>query len=94
MPVPNGRYLISVCCGDISYEQGPHHVWLEGIQVIDQKKNKAGEFVEVLDIPIEVKDGELTMVVGGNPGQKKSIDGSTDTILNYLNIKRVESRKK
>jgi len=94
MPVPNGRYLISVCCGDITYEQGPHHVAVEGVQIINERKNKAGEFVEFKDIPIEVKDGELTMIVGGNPGQRKSSDGSTDTILNYLIIKRIEPRKK
>jgi len=89
MPIPNGRYLISVCCGDISYEQGPHHVWVEGIQIIDQKINKAGQLVEVLNVPVEVKDGELNMTVGGNPGPKKSADGSTDTCINYLLIKRV-----
>jgi hypothetical protein len=94
MPVPNGRYLVSVCCGDITYEQGPHHVAVEGIQIINEKKNKTGEFVEVKDVLIEVKDGELTMIVGGNPGQRKSSDGSTDTILNYLVIKRVDPRKK
>jgi hypothetical protein len=89
MPIPNGRYLISVCCGDVSYEQGPHHVWVEGVQIIDQKINKAGLLVEVLNVPVEVKDGELNMVVGGNPGPKKSADGSTDTCINYLLIKRV-----
>jgi hypothetical protein len=89
MPLPNGRYLISVCCGDVSYEQGPHHINVEGIQLIDQKINKAGQLIEVLNVPVEVKDGELNMIVGGNPGPKKSADGSTDTCINYLLIKRV-----
>jgi hypothetical protein len=89
MPIQNGRYLISVCCGDIAYEQGPHHVNVEGVQIIDQKINKAGKLVEVINVPVDVKDGELTMVVGGNPGNRKSGDGSTDTCINYLQIKRV-----
>ena len=89
MPIQNGRYLISVCCGDVSYEQGPHHVKVEGFQIIDQKINKAGQSIEVLNALVEVKDGELTMVVGGNPGTRKSGDGSTDTCINYLLIKRV-----
>jgi hypothetical protein len=89
MPIPNGKYLISVCCGDLTYEQGPHHVWVEGVQIIDQKKNRVGESVEVKDVLVEVKDGKLTMKVGGNPGSRVSADGSTDTCINYLLIKRV-----
>jgi hypothetical protein len=90
MPVPNGRYLISVCCGDLTYEQGPHHVWVEGVQVIDQKKNRVGESIEVKDVPVDVRDGELTMKVGGNPpGSKVSSDGSSDSCINYLLIKRI-----
>ena len=94
MPVPNGRYLVSVCCGDVSFEQGPHHVAVEGYQLIDQKMNRAGQFVEVNDVLVEVRDGELTMIVGGNPGLRKSSDGSTDTIINYLIIKRIDTPRK
>jgi hypothetical protein len=37
-----------------------------------------------------VRDGELTMKVGGNPaGSKVSSDGSSDSCINYLHIKRV-----
>jgi FecR-like protein len=89
MPVPNGRYLVSVCCGDMVWEQGPHHVWVEGYQIIDGKRNKVGEFIEVKDFPVDVKDGELTMKVGGYQGKIMSSDGSSDTLINYLNIKRV-----
>lgn len=88
LPIPNGKYLVSVCCGDASFEQGPHHVWIEGVQVIDQELNRPGKFIEK-DALIEVKDGELTMKIGGNPGPKVSGDKSTDTLINYLTIKRV-----
>jgi hypothetical protein len=93
MPVPNGRYLVTVCCGDATWEQGPHHVAIENVQVIDQKKNKPGQFIEEQRL-IDVRDGELTMVVGSTTALRKSSDGSTDTILNYLIIKRIDPRKK
>jgi FecR-like protein len=93
MPVANGRYLITVCCGDATWEQGPHHVWVEGLQLIDCEKNKKGFFVEKSNI-IEVRDGELTMRVGGYERSMVSEDGSSDTLLNYLIIRRVDPRRK
>lgn len=89
MPVPNGRYRVTVCCGDITFEQGPHHVAVEGLQVIHATKNRAGQFIERQAV-VEVKDGELTMKVGGYAGAKVSVDGSSDTILNYLIIERLK----
>jgi hypothetical protein len=89
MPIPNGRYLISVCCGDPINGQGPHHVWVEGAQIVDGRLNRIGESIEVKDVLVEVRDGELTMKVGGYTGTKVSSDGSTDTMINYLLIKRV-----
>ena len=89
MPLPNGRYWIKVSCGDVTYEQGPHHVWVEGKQVINEKKNKAGRWVEGEDV-VDVKDGELTMKVGGNPGPRKSGDGSTETLINFLIVRKLK----
>ncbi len=91
MPLPNGRYYVAVCCGDYSFEQGPHHVAIEGVQIVNEVKNKTGPngFVE-REAVVEVKDGELTMVVGGNPSGKKSSDGSTDTLINYLIIRKLK----
>jgi hypothetical protein len=89
MPIPNGRYLVSVCCGDLTVDQGPHHVWVEGYQLINERRNKVGESIEVKDFQIDVRDGELTMVVGGFQSKKVSSDLSSDTIINYLLIKRV-----
>jgi hypothetical protein len=93
MPVPNGQYQISICCGDATWEQGPHHVSIEGFQIINEVKNRKGEFVERTGL-FDVKDGELTMIVGGNKTARKSSDGSTDTLINYLILKRVDPRKK
>lgn len=89
MPVPNGRYLVTVCCGDAGFEQGPHHVAIEGFQIIDAKLNKAGDFLVEKAI-VDVRDGELTMKVGGYAGSRVSGDGSVDTILNYLIIQRLK----
>lgn len=92
--LPNGMYLVTVCVGDATFEQGPHHVAVEGIQLIDRVKTRQPRFFhEVKDVPVDVKDGELTMVVGGYPGDRKSIDDSKDTILNYVIIKRAPARK-
>jgi hypothetical protein len=85
-PLPNGRYLVSVCCGDADRPQGPHHVAVEGVQAVDALVTKAGEFVGVLDLPVEVRDGELTLVVGGSG--KALPEGDSDTALNYVVVKR------
>ena len=92
--LPNGWYLVSVCVGDPTFEQGPHHVAVEGKQLIDQKMTRppSKPFLVVEDL-VEVKDGELAMKVGGYPGTAKSVDNSKDTILNYLVIKRVPAKK-
>jgi ferric-dicitrate binding protein FerR (iron transport regulator) len=92
MPVPNGRYLVTVCVGSADYEHGPHHVAVEGRQVINKVLTKAGQFFEAKDAPIEVKDGELTLVVGGFGTGAVSSDGSSDTILNYLVLKKVNGK--
>ena len=89
MPIPNGRYLVSVCVGDVTFEQGPHHVAVEGLQIINERKNRVGESIEVKDVTIEVKDGQLTMVAGGNTSSRVASDGSTETCINFLLIKRV-----
>jgi hypothetical protein len=88
MPVPNGKYEVKVCCGDIGFDQGPHHVVVEDVPVINMTPNKPGKFIENVAI-VEVKDGWLTMKVGGFPGNKVSSDKSSDTIINYLSIKRI-----
>lgn len=84
MPIPNGRYLITVTCGDSTWPQGPHHVSVKGRQVLDGVITQKG-FVEKKDVPVEVTDGELTMVVGGGG---KDFDGTSDTVLVSLVIRK------
>jgi len=92
MPLPNGRYLVTACVGSADYEHGPHHVAIEGRQLINKVLTKAGQFFEVKDVPVDVKDGELTMVVGGYGTGAVSSDGSSDTILNYLILKKANGK--
>ena len=86
--LPNGKYLISLCVGDALVPQGPNYVKLEGLVAINNVMTDAGRFHEVKDFPVEVKDGELTMDVGGSGATERPRDGSSDTTLNYIIIKR------
>jgi hypothetical protein len=93
--LPNGRYLVKVCVGDPTWEQGPHHVAIQGQQVINMAMtNPPKSFLDPACV-VDVKDGTLVMKVGGYPGPAKSpADGSKDTILNYLVIRRVPAPEK
>ena len=91
--LPNGRYWVEVCVGDYTFEQGPHHVAVEGRQVVDQKVSRVpSKPFWVLEDVVEVADGELNLKVGGYKAPKKSVDTSKDTLLNYLKIKRVSAK--
>jgi len=85
--VPKGRYRFTVCVGDVE-PKGPHHVKVQGRQVIDTEMTKAGIFLERKDVPVRVTDGELTMVVGGHGSDKTDPDGDSFTTLNYIIVKR------
>ena len=74
----NGTYLISLASGDPSYPQGPHHVQVEGITVINNVHTPTNNFVTVTDRPITVADGQLTI--------RLTRTSSTKTILNYVRI--------
>jgi hypothetical protein len=92
--LPNGLYLVTVCVGDPLYEQGPHRVQVEDKVLVNNvitRETVNGGFYEGQAL-VEVVDGELTMKVGGCRG--KSSDGSSDTILNYIAIKRMPVRGK
>ncbi len=86
MPVPNGKYLVSVVVGDPGWPQGPHHVWVEGAQVLDAVVTRAGEYVE-RSARVDVRDLELTLRVGGSG---KDFDSTSDTMLCYLIVRKVE----
>lgn len=90
MRLAPGQYLVTVCAGDTESPQGPLHVNLQGQQVIDHVFTKAGEFAQIQDIPVEVgDDGFLRLVVGGHQGKERMPDGSSDTTINFLIVKRV-----
>jgi hypothetical protein len=84
--LPNGRYLVTVCAGDPEGLQGPHHVAVEGQPVIAAAVPKAGDFAVREDVPVTVRDGRLTVVVGGHRVETRDRPG--ETALNYLVIKK------
>ncbi|MBA3845553.1 MAG: FecR domain-containing protein [Planctomycetes bacterium] len=84
MDVPDGRYAVTVRCGD-SKEQGPHHVRIEGVQVVDRVITRADEAIERNAI-VDVRDGQLTMEVGGPDAGLVADDGTSDTVLVSLVI--------
>lgn len=91
--LPNGRYQVSVCVGDFTFEQGPHHVWVEGKQIVNRAMTKLPRQAHaVFTDEVEVVDGELNMKVGGYTTPQKSVDTSKDTLINYLVIKRVPAK--
>ena len=88
LPILNARYRVTICVGGGTVEQGPHHVQIEGKQVIDKVFTSAGVFLETKGIPIAVDDGELTMIVGGSRSKTVSRDGTSDTVLYYIVIRK------
>jgi len=90
MPLANGRYLVSVCAGDADAAQGPHHVVVEGQPAIAAAPTAAGAFVEREDVPVTVRDGRLTVAVGGHRGAAApNRDRPGETTLVYLVVKKV-----
>lgn len=88
--IPNGRYSVTVCAGSAANEQGPHHVRVEGLQVINSVVTPAGQFAEVKDVPVQVTDGELTLLVGGAVNSRTASDQSSDTSLNYVIVRSLK----
>jgi hypothetical protein len=88
--VPNGRYLLTLSCGDqFAQQQGPHRVVAEGLPVIRDVMTKAGQHALVERVPIEVKDGRFTLDAGAVGTPRVDKDASADTILNYLILRRI-----
>jgi hypothetical protein len=91
--LPNGRYLVSVCVGDATFEQGPHHVEVEGVQIVNRVMTKLPKTPhQELTKEVLVTDGELNMKVGGYTAPQKSVDTSKDTLINFLAVKRVSAK--
>ncbi len=92
MAVPNGRYWITVCTGDPT-DGALSHVNVEGIQLIDAAVTAPGQYVEPTDVPVVVRDGTITMIVGGQRTDKTSAQGCADTHLQYVVVRREAPRK-
>jgi len=86
--VPNGKYHVTVCVGDPSCDQGPHKVVVQGKTVIKNVMTQINEFY-LGEETVDVQDGRLTMMVGAPDGTATDGAQSSDTILNYLVIKRI-----
>ncbi len=76
--LPNGTYYLTMVLGDPQREQGPHWLTAEGLQLAKRVVTKRGEYLAIVDYPVVIKDGTLSIKLGGgSEGQ---------TILNYLII--------
>lgn len=91
--VPSGRYLVTVSAGSYFSNQGPHHVRIQDKLVMDAVMTDRGKFHQSPEVPVEVVDGKLTMVIGGHRTNKMPIDKSDDTVINFLVLKRAKKEK-
>ncbi|MCW5782966.1 MAG: hypothetical protein KIT39_06620 [Nitrospirales bacterium] len=76
--LPNGDYNVSLASGDPSWDQGPHHITIEGITVINNQTTATNQFITITNQPISVADGQLSLQL--------TRTSSTHTILNYVII--------
>lgn len=77
--LPNGTYLVSLAAGDASWAQGPHRVTVEGVVVVNNVATAVNGYVILVDVPVTVTDGQLSIMLGGA--------GAGNTMLNYVTIK-------
>lgn len=88
--LPDGTYALTICVGDYGTGlQGPHHVEVQGRRVIDARFTPSGEFLEVKDIPVQIRGGPLLVKVGGHRSPRLDEDGTSDTVLNYIVLRRI-----
>lgn len=76
--IPNGIYYVTMVLGDPKNAQGPHWVSAEGLQLAKQVATGIGEYLTIVDYPVEVKDSTLSLTLGNS--------GQGQTTLNYLAI--------
>jgi len=74
--IPNGTYYVTMVLGDPKNAQGPHWVEAEGLQLAKQVKTSKGEYLTIVDYPVEVKDTTLSIKLGNS--------GQGQTVVNYL----------
>lgn len=63
--LPDGHYRVALLCGDPT-TTATHRVALEGQIVVHDEATAAGQFLERSGIPVLVRDGRLTVTLGGS----------------------------
>ncbi len=76
--IPNGTYYVTMVLGDPKNAQGPHWVEAEGLQLAKQVKTSKGEYLTIVDYPVEVNDTTLSIKLGNS--------GQGQTVVNYLMV--------
>ena len=71
--LPNGDYEVTVVVGDPSFSQGPHWVTVEGFGALKGETTAANVFLEK-KVRVPVRDGKLTLAVGGGATGSTTID--------------------
>ncbi|WP_187262777.1 malectin domain-containing carbohydrate-binding protein [Pontibacter beigongshangensis] len=74
--LPNGSYNVSVSVGDPSYTDSNHAINVEGVSAISNFKPSSSQKFQSATVPVEVRDGKLTIDAAGG----------TNTKLNYVII--------
>ena len=65
LDTPSGEYLVSLVCGDPT-TSGTHRVAIEGQVVVNDVYASGGSYVTRDNLHVAVRDGQLTMTLGGN----------------------------
>lgn len=76
--VTNGKWIVTVCCGDSGHEQTGHVVTLEGVPALRHVPTMAGHFAEAT-VTVAVTDGRLTMELGPQPA-------GANTCVNWIRL--------
>lgn len=79
--LPDGDYQVHVSVGDARWAQGPHVVTVEGASFFAGETTPAGQFLEATQL-VTVRDGRLSVEVGGGPAGFTTID--------YIDVERVD----
>jgi hypothetical protein len=74
----NGSYAVTVCIGDVGFDQPGQYVAVEGNVLASNLSTQKGSFRELTSI-VEVSDGQLTVTIG-RP------EGGSNTALNWIFI--------
>ncbi len=77
--LPDGTYYVSLVGGDPKRRRGPHSLSIEGMLVAENVKTNKGQYLTVIEYPVEVQDGKLSITLGS--GGKKGV-----TLLNFAII--------